>query len=144
MRKRCLNPKHEKFKFYGGRGIVICDRWNDFAAFLADMGERPAGMTLDRKDNDGNYEPGNCKWSTQAEQRRNGKRVVNITHNGETRCISDWAASVGMSRRALLKRHVAGWDFARALSTPVAARRLVVRDSSAEAIPAESAASTAA
>lgn len=65
---RCTNPKHDKFKFYGARGITICSRWRTFENFFADMGSRPVGKTLDRRDNDGNYEPGNCGWATQKEQ----------------------------------------------------------------------------
>lgn len=71
MRERCFNPKNERYHRYGGRGITVCERWLSFANFIADMGERPEGMTLDRKNTDGNYEPGNCKWSTTLEQNQN-------------------------------------------------------------------------
>lgn len=71
MRIRCRNPRSKDYHRYGGRGIVICDRWDKFENFLADMGERPVGKTLDRRDNDGNYEPSNCKWSTRKEQAAN-------------------------------------------------------------------------
>ncbi len=72
MRRRCLSPDNSKWKYYGGRGITICERWGSFENFLEDMGERPVGTTLDRYPNtNGNYEPGNCRWATITEQRHN-------------------------------------------------------------------------
>lgn len=71
MRERCSNPNHNRYRYYGGRGIRVCDRWQSFAAFLADMGEKPAGTSIDRVDLDGDYEPGNCHWATATEQARN-------------------------------------------------------------------------
>ena len=71
MKQRCENPRGQRYPDWGGRGISVCKRWQDFANFFADMGKRPGGLTLDRIDNDGNYEPGNCRWTTPAEQMRN-------------------------------------------------------------------------
>lgn len=89
MKQRCLNKNSPDYKHYGGRGITVCERWMDFKNFLDDMGKRPKGMSLDRIDNDGNYEPSNCKWSNMKEQ-SNNRRTENIGSNlRELRKLSD-------------------------------------------------------
>ena len=75
MVHRCHNPKRSDYKYYGGRGIRVCDRWRDYDNFLNDMGERPKGLTIDRINVNKGYEPGNCKWSTRVTQSRNQRRV---------------------------------------------------------------------
>lgn len=77
MLRRCYDPEHPRYADWGGRGIRVCARWHEYPNFLADMGTRPTGRTLDRKDNEGDYEPGNCRWATPKEQqanRRNSRR----------------------------------------------------------------------
>ena len=76
MLQRCDNPRYQKYANHGGRGIAVCDRWYSFELFLADMGERPPGLTLDRKDNDGHYEPANCRWATYEQQNQNNRRCI--------------------------------------------------------------------
>ncbi len=75
MKNRCQNPNYSEYKYYGGRGIKVCERWQDFTNFLADMGERSEGLTLDRINNSKGYEPGNCRWVTPKEQRQNQREA---------------------------------------------------------------------
>jgi len=79
MRMRCLNSRNKAYKWYGGKGITVCKRWSSFVRFLADMGERPEGFTLERINPDGHYEPGNCKWASWSEQRYNRSDSQNAT-----------------------------------------------------------------
>ena len=83
MIQRCINPNQRSWKYYGGRGIAVCERWHTFANFLDDMGEKPEGRSIDRIDNDGDYEPSNCRWATQSEQNANRRKLKAIEQEGE-------------------------------------------------------------
>lgn len=126
MKNRCYNPKATYYENYGGRGIYICERWlHSFESFLADMGHRPSPKhTIDRIDNDKNYEPTNCQWITRAEQNRNMRSNIKITYHGETKNLTDWAKTMGMSfgglRCRLFVRH---WSVEKSLTIPPAARK---------------------
>lgn len=95
---RTRNPALSYFHRYGGRGIRACDRWATFENFLEDMGEPPIGMTIERIDNDGHYEPGNCRWATRAEQARNRDANVYVDYEGERMCMAEAARRAGLSR----------------------------------------------
>ncbi len=128
MRARCRNPSSAMFHRYGGRGIRVCERWDDFATFVSDMGERPPGTSLDRINNDGDYCPENCRWATQAEQKLNTSRNVLWEHNGQNLTISQWAVLVGINKTTLRYRVVRdGWTVAQALSIPPSKRNSVTR-----------------
>lgn len=96
MISRCTNPKHPSYFRYGGRGIVVCDRWLKFENFLADMGERPDGLTLERKDNNLGYNPENCRWATKKEQSRNTSRTVFAEFCGERVPLIEIAERLGI------------------------------------------------
>lgn len=123
MRDRCLTPTNKSYPRYGGRGITICDRWESFEAFLADMGERPKGTTLGRIDNDGPYSPDNCRWETARQQANNRRNNVRVRWRGEERTVAEWARIVGLERKTLEYRIRSGWDAERALTTPSLTRR---------------------
>jgi Fic family protein len=93
LKDRCYNSKNKAFKRYGGRGIIVCDRWlESFANFLEDMGRKPTPKhSIDRIDNDGNYEPSNCRWATQDEQTNNTSRNVFFSYQGETKSLKEWS-----------------------------------------------------
>lgn len=98
MKQRCNDPNHAQFAYYGARGIRVCDRWaTSFEAFISDMGVRPDGMTIERIESDGNYEPGNCRWATEAEQSRNRRSTILVTLGSETKCVKDWCDELGLN-----------------------------------------------
>lgn len=111
MQQRCFNKKRSNYKRYGGRGITVCERWRLFENFLSDMGPCPTSQhTLERKENDGNYAPGNCIWATRNQQCRNTRRNISLEIRGETKCITDWAALYGVSPFTVYNRVRNGWD----------------------------------
>ena len=120
MRKRCSNPSYGNYHRYGGRNIVVCDRWlKSFVNFLADMGPKPSSKhTIDRIDNDGNYEPSNCRWATPKQQSRNKSTNHLVTHNGRTMCLVEWAEETGIGFVTLYCRLQSGWSIKQVLTTP--------------------------
>lgn len=122
MLARCDNPKNPAYPRYGGRGITVCDRWRTFEGFLADMGERPAGKSIERINNDGNYEPGNCRWATAKEQNLNTRSNRLVTIDGETRPLAEWAELRGLLVGTVYDRLYRGWNIERAINTPLARR----------------------
>lgn|ERR1700744_882378 len=106
MKHRCLNPKSTSYKSYGGRGIKICDRWMaSFENFFADMGEPPKGSSIDRfPDVNGDYEPGNCRWATVAQQAVNKRTNVLLTFGGKTLCLAEWSRELGIPTYSLQYR----------------------------------------
>lgn len=113
---RCFNPKDKKFKHYGGRGIVMCRQWSDsFSCFLKDMGTRPSGFTLERKDNNLGYAPGNCIWASYTAQNNNLRRNRVLVFRGCRRTLTQWSRFLGVSYDALRNRIRRGWQLERAL-----------------------------
>lgn len=115
MKQRCLNPKAPDFHKYGGRGVTVCDRWLSFENFLADMGERPDGMTLDRIDNDGPYGPDNCRWATPTDQQANRRRTVMLTIGSETKPLAELARLHGLPPKTVYMRVRYAWSPEQAL-----------------------------
>jgi hypothetical protein len=120
MLQRCTNPKNTKYASYGARSITVCERWKSFENFLADMGRRPGPeYSIDRKDNDGNYEPDNCRWATPVEQARNTRANRILSLGGQTLTEAEWAERLGVKQRLISQRLGRGWTVERTLSTPV-------------------------
>jgi hypothetical protein len=119
MIQRCTNPNTREYVRYGGRGISICEDWLVFENFMRDMGERPDGSSIDRIDNDGNYEPSNCRWATQKTQTNNRSVTRMITANGQTLPLTEWSALIGVKPITLEKRVKAGWSDHDVINTPI-------------------------
>lgn len=119
MRQRCQNKNDRSYPDYGGRGIKVCERWESFTNFLEDMGEPKENESIDRIDNEGNYEPGNCRWTNKHTQVRNTRRNVFIEMNGERMCVEDWGRKLMIDPETIRARIKRGWNGERALLTPV-------------------------
>lgn len=112
---RCKNPRAV---YYYGRGLRVCSRWKKFSNFVTDMGDRPAGMTLDRIDNNKGYSPDNCRWATRKTQQQNTRYADFLTVGGVTLCQADWGRRVGIPQGTISKRLTRGWSVERAIMTP--------------------------
>lgn len=111
MLSRCTDTTNRRFKDYGGRGITVCTRWRSFENFLEDMGQRPSmEHTIDRINNEGNYEPSNCRWATRKEQARNTRRTRLVTFDGVTKPLAQWAEDTSIPYDLFYNRWVMGWS----------------------------------
>lgn len=124
MKQRCTNPKDPAYHNYGGRGIQVCERWLEFGPFHEDMGERPSkDHSLDRIDNNGNYEPGNCRWATRSEQNSNRRDNVRLTLDGRTMTATQWAKHAGINPGTFRSRLRIGHTLQEAINNPRGSRR---------------------
>lgn len=116
MLQRCRNPKHKWYRRYGGRGIKVCDRWLEFGNFYEDMGEKPEGLSIDREDNDGDYEPGNCCWSSQKDQVRNRENTLMVEFEGRTVPVAELSERFGQRHKRVVARLKRGLSIKEALA----------------------------
>lgn len=125
MMERCYRPAHPYYSDYGGRGITVCDEWKkNFLPFKnwADANGYADNLTLDRKDNNGNYEPSNCRWATVKEQQNNKRNNHRVTLDGVSRTITEWSEILGIKKTTIKERLKSGWSDEKALTTPVRKR----------------------
>lgn len=127
MISRCKYPSSPNYPRYGGRGITVCHRWQSFANFYADMGDKPEGMSLDRIDNDGPYSPENCEWRTLKDQHANRHNNRLITLNGQTKTCAQWARELGLSSRTIAGRLRRGASPEAALQPVSSSQRPAIR-----------------
>lgn len=123
MLHRCRNPQAHNYQYYGGRNITVCNRWFNFQNFLDDMGQPPSNSTLDRIDNNGNYEPDNCRWATPLEQARNRRNSYKILFKEQLKSVGEWAIIFGLGTSTIKSRIRRNWSIEEALTTPSNCRR---------------------
>jgi hypothetical protein len=116
MKQRCKSSKAPNYKYYGGKGISVCDSWEKFENFLADMGERPENMTIDRIDSNGDYTPENCRWADADQQNRNRSCANIIEFKGVAKNLTEWAKEIGMNKQTLAERINSGWSIEKAIT----------------------------
>ena len=119
MIARCYNTTNPQYENYGGRGIDVCDAWSTFKQFFSDMGIRPEGLSLDRKNNNLGYSKENCRWATKRDQDANKRSTLLLTVGGTTKMQSEWAHDLGLKSAGIASRLSAGWDVATACTAPV-------------------------
>lgn len=125
MKQRCSNPKSPDYYRYGGRGITFDERWREYKNFLADMGERPKGMTLDRIDVNGNYTKRNCRWADAKTQCNNTRANLYISYSGQNKTATEWSRITGLSMRCIAYRVRAGWSVKDTLTKPPQNRKRI-------------------
>lgn len=124
MKGRCQNPNNDAYKCYGGRGISVCEEWQEFIPFrdwaLANGYQK--GLTIDRINNNGNYEPSNCRWATRKEQANNRSTNCFLEFNGERKTFKEWSEITGISAKSISLRVNKGWNVERILTEPIVKR----------------------
>jgi hypothetical protein len=123
IKQRCLSPNYATYSDYGARGITICERWLSFENFVADMGSRPHGHSVERVDNEKSYSPDNCIWKLSSLQAQNRRSNRTITFNGETLCIAEWSRRTGIPGYCIIARLKRHWSHEKALTTQIPARK---------------------
>lgn len=124
MMDRCYSEKHPKYRLYGARGLTVCERWHKFQNFVDDMSPKPAGMMLERVDNDAGYSPENCKWATIGEQIRNRRMTIWLEFRGDRLCLKDMGEKYGKTKAVMRDRLKSGWTLEEALLIPVSAKNI--------------------
>jgi len=127
MLQRCSNPNWHAYRHYDGRGIAVCEEWHSFSVFLSEMGERPTGHSIERKDNNAGYSKQNCRWATRSEQISNRQNTISVTLDGQTKTLKQWCAVMNLNYTSVWYRiRRAGWTTELALKTPIEKRREIL------------------